>query len=89
MHSSTAHLKRHNQEAGIEYKNICVEYGLKVPGLKWATPPNLVTENEQAKILWDSQIQTDKVAYQLGIDVDKQVEQGEQGSSDRCSNLKW
>ncbi|TWW77705.1 hypothetical protein D4764_12G0010950 [Takifugu flavidus] len=41
-------------------RNICTEYGLEVPGARWETPPKGV-ENEQAKILWDFQTQTDKM----------------------------
>lgn len=36
----TAYLEHHNQVAGNLYRNINTEYGLKVPGSKWITPPN-------------------------------------------------
>ena len=42
------------------YRNICTEYGLEVPRSQWKTPPKVV-ENDQAKILWDFQIKTDKL----------------------------
>ncbi|XP_055359974.1 uncharacterized protein LOC129603341 [Betta splendens] len=44
----------------IVYRNICAEYGLETPRSKWETPPKVV-ENERAKILWDFQIQTDRM----------------------------
>ncbi|TWW69265.1 COP9 signalosome complex subunit 1 [Takifugu flavidus] len=60
MLAGKAYMERHNQVAGIVYRNICTEYGLEVPGSRWETPPK-VLENEQAKILWDLQIQTEKM----------------------------
>ncbi|KAF7645372.1 hypothetical protein LDENG_00205860, partial [Lucifuga dentata] len=55
----SAYTERHSQVAGIVYRNICVEYGLKVPKSKWETPPKVV-ENSRAKVLWDFKFQTDK-----------------------------
>ena len=60
MQAGTAYMERHNQVAGIVYRNICTEFGLEVPRSEWKTPPKVV-ENDQAKILWDFQIQTDKL----------------------------
>ncbi|TWW57300.1 hypothetical protein D4764_07G0000190, partial [Takifugu flavidus] len=40
--------------------SLFTEYGLEVPGSRWETPPKVV-ENKQAKILWDFQIQTNKM----------------------------
>lgn len=60
MLAGKAYLERHNQVAGIVYRNICTEYGLEVPRSRWETPPK-VMENNRAKILWDFQIQTDKM----------------------------
>ncbi|TWW59398.1 hypothetical protein D4764_06G0009280 [Takifugu flavidus] len=60
MLAGKAYMERHNQVAGIVYRNICTEYGLEVPGSRWETPLK-VLENKQAKILWDFQIQTDKM----------------------------
>ncbi|TWW69263.1 hypothetical protein D4764_18G0000690 [Takifugu flavidus] len=60
MLAGKAYMERHNQVAGIVYRNICTEYGLEVPGTRWETPPKVV-ENKQAKILWDLQIQTVKM----------------------------
>ncbi len=60
--------------AGIVYRKINAEYELEVPRSRWKTPPKVV-ENDRAKILWDFQIQTDKmvVANQPDIVVvDKQ-----------------
>ena len=46
--------------AGIVYRNICAKYGLKVPGSKGKTSSKVI-ENNQAKIPWDFQIETDKM----------------------------
>ncbi|XP_051911362.1 uncharacterized protein LOC127593748 [Hippocampus zosterae] len=60
MLAGKAYMERHNQVAGIVYRNICAEYGLETPRSKWETPPKVV-ENNRAKILWDFLIQTDKM----------------------------
>ncbi|XP_055368940.1 uncharacterized protein LOC129604854 [Betta splendens] len=60
MLAGKAYMERHNQLAGIVYRNICAEYGLETPRSKWETPPKVV-DNERAKILWDFQIQTDRM----------------------------
>ncbi|XP_051920732.1 uncharacterized protein LOC127600296 isoform X1 [Hippocampus zosterae] len=60
MLAGKAYMERHNQVAGIVYRNICAEYGLETPRSKWETPPKVV-ENDRAKVLWDFQIQTDKI----------------------------
>uniref|UniRef100_A0A3B3HDB2 HAT C-terminal dimerisation domain-containing protein n=1 Tax=Oryzias latipes TaxID=8090 RepID=A0A3B3HDB2_ORYLA len=60
MLAGKAYMERHNQVAGIIYRNMCAEYGLETPRSKWETPPKVV-ENERAKILWDFQIQTDRM----------------------------
>ena len=52
-------MERHNQVAGIVYRNICTQYGLEVPKSQWAKPQKVV-ENNRAKVLWDFSIQTDK-----------------------------
>ena len=72
MQAGTVYSERHNQVASIIYRHICAEYGLEVPGSKWATPPQVI-ENEPAKILWDFQILTNQmvVAYQPNIMVVK------------------
>lgn len=44
---------------GVVYKNICAKYSTEIPRSKWDTAPTEV-ENDQAKILWDFQIQTDE-----------------------------
>ncbi|KAF7642179.1 hypothetical protein LDENG_00262910 [Lucifuga dentata] len=59
MLDGTAYTERHNQVAGIVYRNICAEYGLEVLKSKWETPPKVV-ENGRAKVLWDFKFQTDK-----------------------------
>ncbi|KAF7659584.1 hypothetical protein LDENG_00296340 [Lucifuga dentata] len=50
MLAGTAYTEKHNQVAGIVYRNICAEYGLEVPKSKWETPPKVV-ENGRAKVL--------------------------------------
>ena len=42
------------------YRNICAKYELEFPGPKWTISPKVV-ENDRARILWDLQIQTDKM----------------------------
>ena len=76
MQAGTAYTERHNQVAGIVYRNICSEYGLDPPKSRWETPQKVV-ENNRAKLLWDFQIQTDRkvLANQPDIVVvDKQKE---------------
>ncbi|CAK6950562.1 uncharacterized protein LOC127602290 [Scomber scombrus] len=60
MHAGTVYMECHNQVAGIEYRNICTKYGLEVPRSGWKTPPKVV-ENSRVVIMWDFQIQTDKL----------------------------
>ena len=54
--------------SGRVYRDICTEYGLEVLRSEWKTSPKVI-ENDQAKILWDFLIQTDKlvIANQLNI----------------------
>ncbi|KAF7649100.1 hypothetical protein LDENG_00146690 [Lucifuga dentata] len=59
MLAGTAYTERHNQVAGIVYRNICAKYRLEVPKSKWETPPKVV-ENGRDKVLWDFKFQTDK-----------------------------
>ena len=59
MLAGSAYMERHNQVAGIVYRNICTQYGLEVPKSQWAIPQKVV-ENNRAKVLWDFSIQTDK-----------------------------
>ena len=46
--------------ADVVYRSICTENGLEVPRSEWKTPPKVI-ENEWAKVLWDLQIETDKL----------------------------
>ena len=57
---SKAYMQRYNQVAGIIHRNICANYGLEVPGSRWETPSKVI-ENKRIKILWDFQIQTEKL----------------------------
>ena len=49
----------HNAVAGVVYRNSCSEYELEVLSSKLTAPK--VNENDRAEILWDLQIQTDKM----------------------------
>lgn len=60
MQTGTPCMGHHNQVAGIVYTNICIDRGSEVPQSERKTPPK-VGENGQAKILWDFQIQADKL----------------------------
>ena len=57
--AGSAYMERHNQVAGIVYRNICTQYGIEVPKSQWAAPQK-VAENNRAKVLWDFSFQTDK-----------------------------
>ena len=59
IQAGTAYTERHNQVAGIVYRNICTVYGLDPPKSRWEIPQKVV-ENDRAKILWDFQIQADR-----------------------------
>ena len=58
--ASKGYMERHNQVAAIIHKDICQKYQLPTPK-NWWDLPNKVTENEQAKLLWDFHIQTEQV----------------------------
>lgn len=66
--TGTAYLDCHIKEASKVYRNICVECGLEVPGLKWLTHQKR-TDNEQAKIPLDFQIQIDKTVVTNQSDI--------------------
>ena len=54
-------LNRHNQVAAQIHLDICKHYGIKVHAKSWYEhKPNRVIENEQVRVLWDSQIITDR-----------------------------
>ena len=55
----TAYTERHNHVAGLVYRNLCAQYGIRQPE-KWWEMPDKVNENDRAKILWDFYIRTDK-----------------------------
>ena len=55
MLAGSAYMDRHNQVAGIVYRNICTQYGLEVPKSQWAIPQKVV-ENNRAKVPWDFSI---------------------------------
>ena len=88
MQAGMAYMERHSQVAGMVYRNICAEYGLKVLKSKWGTPPKVV-DNDKAKIPWDFQIQTDKQAMADQPDNCGGLQTAEGGSSKRWSDSKW
>lgn len=59
MLASKAYMDRHNQIAGIVYRNICTQDGLEKPRSTLDTCPKVVG-NDRAKIQSDFQIQNDK-----------------------------
>lgn len=65
----------HNHTPDIVYRKICVGYAFEVPRSKWDTPARVV-ENDQPKIPWDFQIQTNKLVMANQPDIvmaDKQA----------------
>lgn len=76
--------------AGIVYRNIRTKYGLEAPRPKLKKSPKMV-ENNRAGVLWDFQIQTDKMvmANQPNIVVViKQQKKAVDVDRYRCSNPK-
>ena len=61
-------MEHYDQAAGIEYRNICIEYGLQVPKSRWEILPRGV-KNERAKILCGFLIQTDKLVMTNQLDI--------------------
>lgn len=53
---------------GIVYRNICVKYKLETPRSKWESSPKM-EENDRVKILWDFQIQTNKMVIPNQTDI--------------------
>ncbi len=55
------YLNRHNKVAAQLHLDICKHYGIKVEAEHWYQhEPDRVVENDQATVLWDSQINTDR-----------------------------
>ena len=54
------YVARHNEVAKIIHRNICTEFGIPVHKQHWIHEPQSVTDTEDAKILWDFDIQTDR-----------------------------
>ncbi|KAF7655154.1 hypothetical protein LDENG_00059220, partial [Lucifuga dentata] len=55
-----SYTERHNQVAGIVYRNICAKFRLEVPKSKWETPSKVTENNGRAKILWGFKFRTGK-----------------------------
>ena len=59
--AATQYLDRHNKVAAVLHMDICKYYGIDVQGQHWYEyKPDRVVENDEATILWDSQIITDR-----------------------------
>jgi hypothetical protein len=58
--AQTAYLRRHNKVAAIAHWQIAKNEGLDVPADWWKETPQPVMENENVKLLWDFDIQTDR-----------------------------
>ena len=55
------YLNRHNKVAAQLHLDICKHYGIKIKAENWYQhEPERVVENDQATILWDSPINTDR-----------------------------
>lgn len=80
MLEGMVYMQQHNQVAGIVSSNICGGFGLEDLRSKGDTSPGVV-ENNQAKLPWDFQIQTDKVLtrHSGGRQAEKE------GRNHRCS----
>ncbi|KAJ8040969.1 hypothetical protein HOLleu_15434 [Holothuria leucospilota] len=59
--AGTLYLKRHNDLASAIHRKVCQNYDFHVEPVPWQHKPNLVEENDKAKILWDFEIRTDRV----------------------------
>ncbi|XP_062831655.1 uncharacterized protein LOC134297613 [Anolis carolinensis] len=59
--TQTDYKQRHNHVAQMIHWNLCLKYHLPAVKNWWDHKPAKVLENEHTKILWDFQIQTDKV----------------------------
>ena len=54
--------KRHNNVAAVLHRNICQHCGIKTSKTPWIYHPEVVTENNEVKVLCDFEIRIDKVA---------------------------
>ena len=58
--AATQYLRRHNEVARAVHWDICKAYGVNVATSYWKHEPPDVVETQNAKILWDFDIQTDR-----------------------------
>ena len=47
--------------ASIVHRNICQHYNLPIHWKPWLHKPEMISENDDVKILWDMEIQTDRI----------------------------
>ena len=78
--------ERHNQVAGIVYRNICAEYGFEAPKSRWDPPPREVREQQS----WDPVgLQISRLTNTCWLTNQTQCwwrKRTEDASSDRCGN---
>ena len=58
--AKTEYTQRHNRTAAYIHWKICKHYNIKVTDKYYEHEPKTVTENNEATILWDMPIQTDR-----------------------------
>ena len=58
--ANTDYLEKHNKAAAYIHCKACQHYSIEVPQRWYEHKPETVTENEEATILWDMQIHTDR-----------------------------
>lgn len=63
-----AYIEPPDQVAGIVYRNIGTKYGLEVSESRCQRPPKVV-ENNKGKILWNFQIQSNKLVIANQSDI--------------------
>ena len=59
--AQTEYLKRHNNVAAAIHREICNHYSFPINRRPWLHQPDTITEDDQVKILWDMEVQTDRL----------------------------
>ena len=64
--AQTDYKERHDKVARMLHWNLCKNYNIQATDQWWKHQPEKVIENEEVKILWDFQLQTDrKIAHNI------------------------
>lgn len=86
MQAGKACMECHNRVAGITHRNICPGCGLEAPKSTSGIPP----ANERANILWDFQLQTDKLVMSDRQDIVEESTGGGQSNPklEKCQGSK-